>query len=143
MVAGPTAALLSAIPNSWAAFSTFQNSKHAKRTGVHRLQAALDESAADAGFSRLAHYCRWMLKHSISRAGDMYWHLLAPQAGMPVNCRSAIVKNDRLSDAKSGLLGADVFHTVLLYALRFSGMMVNLVCHYVMQLRQWAWVYLL
>lgn len=41
---GPTAALLSAIPNSWAALSTFQNSKHAKRTG------------------------------------DMYWHLLVPQA---------------------------------------------------------------
>lgn len=41
---GSMAVLLTAIPNTWAAVLTFQNSRHAKRTG------------------------------------DMYWHLLAPQA---------------------------------------------------------------
>ena len=79
-IAGAMAVLLSAVPFSWAAISTYLNTAHAKRTGG---AFALHQRSKCQGWKWIsfAVVVRYRLSSiCYACAGDMYWHLLTPLA---------------------------------------------------------------
>jgi hypothetical protein len=75
------AVLLSAVPFSWAALSTYLNTAHAKRTGGlvgHQQSLGMLVHSRPGCLSLL--YVGPSSSTAIVLVGDMYWHLLTPLA---------------------------------------------------------------